>query len=159
MLAEPPIGAIASPDRLFRPPAPTPLRRPPDIFAFLKGARANPLTTWTRAHFEEPVIASEGVLGHVTVLSDPRAIRHVLVDNAANYRKDDLQRRVLAPGLGEGLLTAEGAAWRRQRRAIAPLFAPRTVAGFQAQMAEAADRLVRRLRRRGRGIPSMPRSK
>ena len=149
MLAEPPID-VRSRD-LFRPPAPEPLRRPPDIFAFLKGARANPLTTWTRAHFEEPIIVSEGVLGHVAVLSDPAAIRHVLVDRAANYRKDDLQRRVLAPGLGEGLLTAEGEAWRSQRRALAPLFTPKTVATFRAPMAEAADRLVRRLRRRGGG--------
>ena len=136
---------------LFRPPAPEPLRRPPDTFAFLKGARSNPLTTWTRAHFEQPIIVAEGLLGHVAVLSDPAAIRHVLVDNAANYRKDDLQRRVLAPGLGEGLLTAEGETWRSQRRALAPLFNPRTVATFRAPMAEAADRLVRRLVRRGDG--------
>ncbi|TDR88107.1 cytochrome P450 [Enterovirga rhinocerotis] len=153
MLAEP--KDRFRPDR-FRPPAPTPLRRPPDIFAFLKGARDNPLTTWTQAHFEEPVIASEGVLGRVTVLSDPQAIRHVLVDNSANYRKDDLQRRVLAPGLGEGLLTAEGPVWRRQRRALAPLFTPKTVASFRAPMVEAADRLVRRLTRRdGRPVDAV----
>jgi cytochrome P450 len=151
MLAEPPIDAGRSVAPLFRPPFPPPLRRPPDIFAFLKGARSNPLTTWTRAHFEEPIIVSEGVLGHVAVLSDPAAIRHVLVEHAANYRKDDLQRRVLAPGLGEGLLTAEGETWRSQRRALAPLFNPRTIATFRAPMGEAADRLVRRLRRRGDG--------
>ena len=150
MLAEPPID-VAAPPRRFRPPAPEPLRRPPDLFAFLKGARANPLTTWTQAHFEEPIIVSEGILGHVAVLSDPAAIRHVLVDAAAKYRKDDLQRRVLAPGLGEGLLTAEGETWRSQRRAMASLFTPRTVATFRAPMAEAADRLVRRLVRRREG--------
>lgn len=150
MLTELPID-VPPRDSRFRPPAPEPLRRPPDVFAFLKGARANPLGTWTRAHFEQPIIVSEGVLGHVAVLSDPAAIRHVLVDRAANYRKDDLQRRVLAPGLGEGLLTAEGETWRSQRRALAPLFNPRNVATFLAPMEEAADRLVRRLRRRGDG--------
>ncbi|MDB5590668.1 cytochrome P450 [Enterovirga sp.] len=157
MRTEPPPGPLdrsALPERaLFRPPVPPPLRRPPDLFTFLKGARTNPLTTWTEAHFTQPVLASDGVLGRVTVLSDPAAIRHVLVDNAANYRKDDLQRRVLAPGLGNGLLTAEGEEWRRQRRAIAALFTPRTVAGFAGPMAEAADRVVRRLRRRGDGRP------
>ena len=136
---------------LFRPPAPTPLERPPDLFAFLKGARTNPLTTWTREHFERPILAAQGVLGRVTVLSDPAAIRHVLVDNAGNYRKDDLQRRVLAPGLANGLLTAEGEEWRAQRRALAPLFAPRHVVGFAPAMSEAANRLVRRLGRRGHG--------
>ena len=134
---------------LFRPPAPRPLRRPPDLFAFLKAARENPLTSWTEEHFESPILAATGVLGRVTVLSEPAAIRHVLVENAANYRKDDLQRRVLAPGLANGLLTAEGEEWRAQRRALAPLFSPRHVAGFAAAMDEAALRLVHRLLRRG----------
>jgi cytochrome P450 len=130
---------------------PRPLRRPPDLFDFLRSARTNPLNSWTEEHFRAPIVVGEGVLGHVMVLSDPAAIRYVLVDNAANYRKDDLQRRVLAPGLGNGLLTAEGDEWRQQRRALAPLFNPRTVAGFAPAMAEAADRLVRRWVRRGEG--------
>lgn len=143
--------AIETGSRLFTPPAPTPLERPPDLFTFLHSARTNPLTSWTREHFEAPILAAQGVLGRVTVLNDPAAIRHVLVDNAKNYRKDDLQRRVLAPGLGNGLLTAEGDEWRAQRRALAPLFAPRHVTGFARDMDAAAERLVRRLRRRGPG--------
>jgi cytochrome P450 len=58
---------------------------------------------------------------------------------------------VLAPGLANGLLTAEGEEWRAQRRALAPLFSPRHVAGFARAMDEAALRLVRRLARRGEG--------
>ena len=84
---------------LFRPPAPDPRRTPGDLFDFLKAARTNLLTTWMDQHFEEPVIAGEGVLGRLTVVSDPAAIRHILVDNAANYRKDDLQLRVLELGI------------------------------------------------------------
>jgi len=116
--------------------------------------RRNPLTTWTKRHFEERVLIGEGALGRVTVVSDPAVIRHVLLDNAANYRKDDLQLRVLAPGLGRGLLTADGDEWRLQRRTIAPLFTPRTVTSFFPAMVEAADRLVQRWQRRpaGRGI-------
>ncbi len=135
----------------FRPPAPAPRRRPPDLFDFLKAARENLITTWTTEHFEKPIVAGEGVLGRVTVVSDPAAIRHILVDNAANYRKDDLQRRVLAPGLGNGLLSAEGEEWRLQRRSLAPLFSPRHVAGFVPAMIAAAERLVRRWRRRPQG--------
>jgi cytochrome P450 len=86
-------------------------------------------------------------LGRITVVSDPAAIKHVLVDNAANYRKDDLQKRVLAPGLGKGLLTVEGEEWKLQRRTLAPLFSPRHVAGFFPAMAAAGERLVRRWRR------------
>jgi cytochrome P450 len=72
------------------------------------------------------------------------AVRHVFVDNVANYRKDALQMRVLRPGLGTGLLTAEGDDWRVQRRALAPLFTPRMVAEFLQPMMQSADWLVQR---------------
>src|SRR5829696_3988050 len=132
---------------LFRPPAPPPLREPLGTFEFLRRVRANPLATWADEHFSEAIVAGEGVLGRITVASDPAAIKHVLVDNAANYRKDDLQKRVLAPGLGKGLLTVEGEEWKLQRRTLAPLFSPRHVAGFFPAMAAAGERLVRRWRR------------
>lgn len=85
------------------------------------------------------------------VVNDPAIIRHVLVDNAANYRKDDLQLRILAPGLGRGLLTADGEEWWLQRRTIAPLFNPRTVSTFFPAMVVSAERLVRRRQRQPAG--------
>ncbi|MCB8821322.1 cytochrome P450 [Microvirga rosea] len=136
---------------LFRPPAPQPRSEPMGLLSFLLAVRRNPLTTWMDRHFEEPVIAGDGVLGRMTVVNDPTIIRHVLLDNAANYRKDDLQLRVLAPGLGRGLLTVEGEDWKLQRRTLAPLFTPRTVASFFPAMVEATDRLVRRWQRRPDG--------
>lgn len=143
---------IATPERpAFRPPAPRPRAEAPGLLAFLLALRRNPLTTWTERHFREKVTSGEGILGRVMVVNDPAIIRHVLVDNAANYRKDDLQLRVLAPGLGRGLLTADGEEWRLQRRTIAPLFTPRTVQGFFPAMRESAERLVRRWQRRPDG--------
>jgi len=53
---------------------------------------------------------------------------------------------VLSAGLTNGLLTAEGQQWRTQRRALAPLFARRTVLSFSAAMIDAAAALVERLR-------------
>jgi cytochrome P450 len=121
------------------------------MVAFLRAVRENPLNTWMEAHFQEPIITGEGALGRMTVVNDPAIIRHILLDNAANYRKDDLQIRILAPGLGRGLVTAEGDEWRLQRRTIAPLFTPRTVSSFFPAMVEAAERLVRRWQRRPEG--------
>ena len=89
-----------------------------------------------RAHFEKPILVGRRVLGEMAVVSEPAAIRRVLLDNVTNYRKDDLQRRVLSPGLGDGLLTAEGKQWRAQRRTVAPMFTPRTVLSFAPQMDE-----------------------
>ena len=69
---------------------------------------------------------------------DPAAVRHVFLDNAANYRKDELQLRILSPGLGNGLLTADGEVLAAQRRSLAPLFSPREVAEFAAPMQKVA---------------------
>ncbi|GEO12828.1 cytochrome P450 [Microvirga aerophila] len=135
----------------FHPPAPKPRTEPLGTLAFLMEVRRNPLATWMEEHFEELVITGEGALGRLTVVNDPAVIRHVLLDNASNYRKDDLQIRILAPGLGRGLVTAEGEEWKLQRRTIAPLFTPRHVAGFFPPMVEAAERLVRRWQRRPDG--------
>src|SRR4028118_784369 len=110
---------------LFRPPAPKPRTEPLGTLAFLRAVRENPLATWMEEHFEEPVVAGEGSLGRMTVVNDPALIRHILLDNAANYRKDDLQIRILAPGLGRGLVTVEGEEWKLQRRPLAPPVPPR----------------------------------
>ena len=138
------IRPIASATRRIIPPAPTPRAEQLRPLAFLTTLRRNPLETWTRAHFEKPILSGRGLLGIGAVVSHPPSIRRVLLDNAANYRKDALQKRVLAPGLSDGLLTVEGDAWKLQRRAIAPMFTPRIVHAFAAPMARKADELATR---------------
>jgi cytochrome P450 len=87
-------------------------------------------------------------VGRVAVISDPGAIRRVLMVNVDNYQKDWLQRRVLSAALANGLLAAEADQWELQRRALAPLFNLRTVLGFTTAMLEAADAAVERLSQR-----------
>jgi cytochrome P450 len=137
-------------DRLVEPPRP-PAPRPHDVplgtLATMRVLRRNPIETWTKAHFEWPIRVGPTILGTIAVVNDPAAIRRVLVDNAANYCKDALQKRVLGPGLSEGLLEAEGDGWRVQRRTLAPLFTPKTVSSFARATAAAAEGLVARWRR------------
>ena len=57
--------------------------------------RRNPIETWTKAHYEWPILVGPTILGTIAVVNDPAAIRHVFVDNAANYRKDALQNAFL----------------------------------------------------------------
>ena len=97
-------------------------------------SKRNPLECWATQHFEQPIVAGGLPIGHVLLVHEPAAIRRVLLDNAANYRKDRLQRRVLSAGLNDGLLSAEGEQWRLQRRVVAPMFARRTVMDFTAAM-------------------------
>jgi hypothetical protein len=53
-----------------------------------------------------PIVTGGLPIGHALLVREPRAIRHILLDNTANYRKDRLQRRALSAGLNEGLLRA-----------------------------------------------------
>lgn len=130
--------------RSYRPPVPQPRKTQLGLLGLMLALKRNPLECWTEEHFEKPVISGGLPVGHVLVVNEPAAIRRVLLDNAANYRKDNLQRRVLSAGLGEGLLSAEGDRWRAQRRTLAPLFARRTVTGFAPAMIAAARALVHR---------------
>ena len=118
------------PDRFAAPARTVPLDAPLGPLSTIRALWRNPIETWTKAHFEVPISIGHGVLGKVAVVSHPEAIRRVLVDNAPNYRKDALQKRLLGPGLRHGLLEAEGDDWRVQRRTLAPLFKPKIVACF-----------------------------
>ena len=135
----------------YCPPAPKPLPRPLGTVALIRALKQNPLECWASQHFDQPIVAGGLPIGHVLLVHEPHAIRRVLVDNAANYRKDRLQRRVLSAGLGDGLLSAEGEQWRVQRRLLAPVFALKSVMDFAAPMMQAAESLVDRWSRCGDG--------
>lgn len=69
----------------------------------------------------------------------------VLVEDADAFVKAPGLAQLGRPLLGRGLLTAEGDEHRRQRKLMAPAFAPRRMAGYAevmaARAADAADRL------------------
>jgi cytochrome P450 len=128
----------------YIPPAPKPQALPLKPIALIRTLKRNPLECWAARHFERPIVAGGLPIGHVLLVHEPTAIRRVLLDNAANYRKDHLQRRVLSAGLNEGLLSAEGEQWRLQRRVLAPIFARKSVLDFTSAMMEAAEALLNR---------------
>lgn len=75
-------------------------------------------------------------------LSRPEAVHRVLVENADNYVRPHTAFRILNPPIGGGLFLAEGAEWRRQRRLLAPSFAPRALSLFVRHASQQADRLL-----------------
>ena len=112
-----------------------------------RALRENAVSAWRMEAFEEPYIADRNMLGGFMLLNDPDLIRYVLIDNAANYPKDDLQLDKLTPAVGQGLLTADGSDWRLQRRTVAPLFAPANVASYLRAMALSIDEMLVRWER------------
>jgi cytochrome P450 len=136
------------PGGVFRPPAPKPASKPLGAFRLLSTLRRNPLECWAKEHFEKPIVVGGLPFKHVLLVHEPNAIRRVLLDNAGNYQKDSIQRRVLSAGLGDGLLSAEGRQWRTQRRIVAPIFARKSIMHFAPAMLDAADALTARWRRK-----------
>ena len=63
------------------------------------------------------------------LVTDPNVVKHVLVDNPKAYTKSRSYIG-LKFALGEGLLTSEGAHWRKQRKLAQPAFHRDRLAGF-----------------------------
>ncbi|RVD33606.1 cytochrome P450, partial [Mesorhizobium sp. M8A.F.Ca.ET.023.02.2.1] len=94
----------------------------------------NPLELWGEPTYNEPWISAKGAGGPLVIANDPGLIRHVLVDNAKNYKMATVRQKILRPILRDGLLTAEGEVWKRSRKAMAPVFTPRHIFGFAQPM-------------------------
>lgn len=113
------------------------------VFATLRTIRAtlrNPLEAMPPAVYEQPVTQGRLLGRRIVHLMDPALIHAALVANANKLDKGDVARRPLAAALGNGLLNAEGADWRWQRRAIAPIFRAGGIEAFFPAMAAAATR-------------------
>ena len=109
---------------------------------FLTLVRDNTLATYPPEAFDEDIIAGRLLWRRQFIINEPSGIRHVLLDNAANYRKSELTRRLLEPGLGRGLLTSEGETWRRHRRIMAPAFDRRSNEGYAPVITAVTDGLL-----------------
>src|SRR4051812_49140513 len=120
----------------FLPPRPAPHGKPLNAVEFVWTMARNPLEVWAEGAYSAPWVRSEWMGVPIILLNDPAAIRHVMVENAGNYVMQPLRQRLLRPILRDGLLTAEGELWKRTRRSIAPVFAPRNVQGLAGPMAE-----------------------
>lgn len=127
-----------------RPPAPVPRPGALGPIGLYRALRRNAITAWRAEAYEDSYIVGRNRLGGFVLLNDPDLIRYVLIDNAANYPKDDLQLEKLTPAIGRGLLTAEEESWRLQRRTVAPLFQPAGVASYLAAMTVSVDAMLAR---------------
>ncbi len=104
--------------------------------------RTNALASFPSNAFDELSVRRSFAGRQQIILSDPAAIRHILIENTGNYRRTASVPRLLGPVVGNGLFLAEGDDWRAQRRTAAPSFAPRMMAAVAAQVAGCCDRLV-----------------
>jgi cytochrome P450 len=115
--------------------APPPLK-PASFLAILRSTKGNPFEIIPLQAYEEPIYLSKWLLGAVLMVNDPEGIRRVLLDNVANYPKEDLGDQFFSAMFGEGLLSAPGPKWRTHRKVMAPSFGTRTVESYAPAMVE-----------------------
>jgi cytochrome P450 len=127
---------------------PNPPRAPDTMTAIgrMTAMRKSAIGTWAQRAYEEDIVRGSFFGRNSFIINTPDAIRHVLVDNYENYTRTPAGIRVLRPILGEGLLIAEGRAWKHQRRTLAPAFTPRAVGTLVPHMVAAIDQTVAQLR-------------
>jgi cytochrome P450 len=117
----------------------------------------NALTAFPREAFAEEVVIHRFYGSRQIIFNRAEAIRHILIDNADNYRRPAPVVRVLQPIFGCGLFLSTGAEWREQRRRLAAAFAPRAVGVLARRVAAAAQSLIADLAARdGRPIDLVP---
>jgi cytochrome P450 len=123
-------------------PAPVPRPRLLSFFEFVGAMRDSAIGSFAQEAYELDILERRIFGRRLFVINDLAAIKHVLIDNAANYKKTEITRRILEPGLGKGLITSEGETWRQHRRAMSPAFDHRSIAAYTPIMTQAAEELL-----------------
>ncbi len=121
----------------FIPPHPSRRPTPVPTWRGFFGERARTAVYgWSQLAFESWYF-KRVVLGHtVHVVLKPEWVQRVLLDNAANYEKPRLVKRILSPTIGRGLLSSDGELWRAQRKIVAASFTPPAVDALVPVFAE-----------------------
>jgi len=133
----------------LRPPTITPPDHPLPFPRSLMAVIRNPIEGWCKAVYEEPVFLEQMPGQLLAFVTDPDAVQTVLQNTGDAFVKSDVDRRLLSPMVGEGVLTAEGKKWRWQRHTTAPLFRHGELLCYVEAMSSAAKRVVERWREAG----------
>jgi cytochrome P450 len=114
----------------------------------------NPLRVLPAAIYDEGIILGGRAGRTVCWITDPSLIKTVLLDKREAFQRTPITLRILGPLLGNGVLTADGSAWKWQRQTAAPVFRHPDLIGFVPTIVEAAERLLVEWRA---AIPGQPR--
>jgi cytochrome P450 len=129
LLAPPPIEGIPAPAGL-------------PLLGSLPGFARDPIAFLRRIHREHGDLVQFNLVNHrLLLVSDPELLETVLVGEWRNLHKDVAYDGV-RPLLGNGLVTAEGGVWKRNRRLAAPSFTPRHIQHYRDTMIDCIERWV-----------------
>ena len=127
------------------PPAPVPHAAALPTWRRVYEFTRNTLAIWPQSSFEVLVEHGRSLGIESLLVNDPDGVRHVMVTAAARYRHPVPMARVLRPIVGNGLLLAEGAGWKQQRRQLAPVFNPASVETLLPHFLASGEAMIRGL--------------
>jgi cytochrome P450 len=143
-------GARGSGGTPLIPPTVTPPRKALGRLAFMASFVRNPLLVVPQAVYEQDFVRYSDGARPLVWITEPSMIKTVLLDDRERYQKL-AQIRLLSPLLGKGILTSEGADWKWQRQASAPMFRHQELMSFVPQFVRATEAMLERWRGRPRG--------
>ena len=141
----------------FVPPRIAPPAKPLAGLAFVAQFVRNPIAVVPQAAYEGDLVAYERGRRTIVWITAPALIKQVLLDEREKFLKL-AQIRLLSPLLGKGILTSEGADWKWQRQASAPMFRPQELAGFVPTFVRAAERVIERWRAQPAAVQAVDRA-
>ena len=133
------------------PPAPVPPKGPLPLWKFVLQLSKSTIGIWGERAYEMEVFGGKRFGMSTLMVNDPEGVRHVAAGDAKGlYHKSITTRRLVRPAAGDGLVLAEGAEWKKQRKALAPAFTPNAVNLFIPHFKAAAEVLLSDLSKRPR---------
>jgi cytochrome P450 len=112
----------------FYPPHAKPLKGTENVFYATWKFMRNPVEGFGPLAYTQPIVSVKSLGVQMHVISDPAGMAQVLTQHAAAFKKSPLDQRIMGSATREGLLSVHDEQWRRQRRAVAPMFKHRHMA-------------------------------
>lgn len=129
----------------FYPPHAKPLKGTESFAYSTWKFMRNPIEGFGPLTYKQPIasVKSFGVRMHV--ISDPAGMAEVLTQHAAAFKKSPLDQRIMGSATREGLLSVHDEQWKRQRRAVAPMFKHRHMASLAPDVNDVVSAFIDRL--------------
>ncbi|TGN45313.1 cytochrome P450 [Paracoccus liaowanqingii] len=140
-------GEPSSGPKAFKPPKIEMARGHLSTLALLRVMVRNPVAAVPPAAYEEPHASLQAAGQAMFFPTKPAIVNTILVQRHEDFAKSRIDNRLLNPILGDGLLTAEGEAWRWRRRLAAQAFRPATLSNYLPVMRGPFEELAGRWKR------------
>ena len=131
----------------FYPPHAQPLKGDEGfVYSTWKFLR-NPIEGFGPMAYNQPIVSVPNFGKKLHVITDPEGMMQVLAQEAKKFTKTAIDARILGPATKEGLLSVHGDQWKRQRRAVAPMFAKRHMADLAPMITDVLNTFKTKLDR------------